>query len=493
MTVDASLITRVVGVSTDFKIFESGRVLFLPQRVALVAQGNTAKSYLTTKYQITSASEAAERYGYGSPIHLMALQLFPANGDGIKSIPVTVYPLEDDGSGVAASGSIAASGTQTSAQEYIVKINKIPAASVNLAVGATASAAITDIKTAIDSVLKMPVNTGSNTGVETTLTLESKWKGESANDIYVEIEGTEAGITFTVTQLTGGATNPDIDDALANIGDVWETIILNGLNYDDTTTLGKLSTYGEGRWGELVKKPLFSVFGTGDNLATRTAITDATAQKTDRTNVLIPAPGSKELPFVIAARAVARIAVTANNNPPLNYSGRLTGLEGGTEAEQETVTQLQTSLLAGSGTTKLVDGEIELNDTITMYHPTGDTNPAYRYVVDIVKLQNITFNVKLIFESDEWKGAPLLPDNTPTVNPAAKKPKNAKTALGNLTDNLALQAIVSDPETTKASITANISSTNPKRLDIEFPVLLSGNTEIIDVLQYFGFYFGSLT
>jgi phage tail sheath gpL-like len=77
-----------------------------------------------------------------------------------------------------------------------------------------------------------------------------------ANDIFIEIEGEEAGITFVVTQLTSGAVNPDIDDALGLIGPTWETIICNCLNYDDTDTLDKLSVVGEARWNQQVKTPL---------------------------------------------------------------------------------------------------------------------------------------------------------------------------------------------------------------------------------------------
>ena len=202
---------------------------------------------------------------------------------------------------------------------------------------------------------------------------------------------------------------------------------------------------------------------------------------------------TNNLPFVIAARAVARIAVTANNDPPQNYKGRLTGLVPGADDQQENYLQRDTSLKAGSGTTILVDGEIELNDTITFYHPDGDQNPPYRYVVDIVRLQNVVYNIGLIFESSEWKGAALLPDSTPTVSTTAKKPKDALTSLGNLADGLGLKAIISEPSFTQANQTATINDQNPKRLNINYPIKLSGNTEITSIDLFFGFFFGSLT
>jgi hypothetical protein len=128
---------------------------------------------------------------------------------------------------------------------------------------------------------------------------------------------------------------------------------------------------------------------------------------------------------------------------------------------------------------------------VTFYHPDGDPTPAYRYVVDVVKLQNILFNLDLIFATAEWDGAPLIPDDQPTANRSAKKPKNAVAAVASMVDRLGLEAIISDPTTAKASISAEINGSNPKRLDLEFTVQLSGNTNIISVDFNFGFFFGT--
>jgi hypothetical protein len=67
----------------------------------------------------------------------------------------------------------------------------------------------------------------------------------------------------------------------------------------------------------------------------------------------------------------------------------------------------------------------------------------------------------------------------------------AKSELAALADNLALAALISDPAYTKATLTAVINSQNAKRLDLRMPVKLSGNTNIIDALIEFSFFFGS--
>lgn len=489
--VDASAVARVVGIKTEYKNLRAGNVLFLPQRVAIVGQGATASTYATTKAQYTSAFAVGQAYGFGSPVHLAALQLLPTNGDGIGSIPLTVYPLVDDGAGVAAAGDVTPSGTVTEDTNYVVRVNNIDSQAFTVSSGDAVADIIDKMVVAVNAVLEMPVVAVDGT---TQLDLTAKWKGASGNDLYVEIIGsTTAGVSYAITQPTGGATNPDVQDALDQVGDVWETLILNCMEIADTTSLGKYATFGEGRWGALVKKPCMVFTGhtsrADPTVATMTTVSDA--RKTDRTNSQLVAPGSKDLPFVVAARELARIAVIANNNPPVDYAAQLaTGLTPGADGVQWTYADRDTAIKAGSSTIEVKDSVVALSDTVTMYHPTGDPLPAYRYVVDIVKLQNIIFNTDLIFASSDWAGAPLIPDNQAITNRAARKPSSAKAAIAAMIDNLALNAIISDPETAKNSIVANINGSNPKRLDVTFTVQLSGNTNIISVDLNFGFYFG---
>jgi phage tail sheath gpL-like len=323
----------------------------------------------------------------------------------------------------------------------------------------------------------------------TAMSLTSNWKGASANDLYIEVLGDSVGVTFAVTQPSGGLVNPDVTPATALVGSVWETMGLNCLNIEDTTNLDVYKTWGEGRWGELVHKPLM-IF-TGSNKPDVTSATAVTSLRPDdRVNVQLIAPGSVNLPFVIAARQLARIAKVANNNPPVGYQGqKATGLIPGIDGVQWDYLSRDIAAKAGSSWTAVVDGVVTIGDVVTMWRPTGEDPPAYRYVNDVVKLQNIIFNLALIFASPEWAAAPLIPDDQPTVNPAARKPKSAKAAVNVLLGNLGAQAIISDPATAKKATTAAIDSQNPKRLNVGVKLALSGNTNIKDVNLKFGFFF----
>lgn len=583
-TIDASAVSRVLGIDVQFTPQGAGNIQFLPQRIAVFAQGSTGGSYSSAKQQVTSAAQAGSLFGFGSPIHNVVRQLLPANGDGVNTIPVTVYPLSDAVSSTAASGSIVPSGTQTKTTAAKVRVNNIDSAQFSIPANASVTQRLAAAYTAMLATLEMPVvpaftygtvtsapgtNTGNGTvttlsvsgtplagaytlklntvvanggvftltdpngvvlsttvtmtpgsggatvitinGMQftitdgstdfalndsftitvpaTALTLTSKWKGQSANALTVSVVGDFGGTTWTVTQPTGGTINPSLVTPLSLIGNVWETLVINALDIADTARLDEINTVGEGRWGSTVRKP-FVAFTGNTNTTVSAATAVSSARTTDRINAQLVSPGSSDLPFVVAARQVARIATVANNNPPVDYGKqKATGLVPGLDGVQWDDSTRDQAVKAGSSTVEVSDGVVNIGDVVTFYAPTGEVPPAYRYVCDIVKLQNTIYNIALIFSTQAWAGAPLIPDSQATVNPAARRPKDAKAAAAAMVDSLGAQAIISDPTTTKKAIISVINSGNPKRLDLTIPVLLSGNSNIISVALNFGFFF----
>lgn len=489
--VDASAVARVLGVATNYRNLRGNSIVFLPQRIAVVGQGTTAAVYSTDKQQVTSAVQAGQLYGFGSPIHLAVQQLLPNNGDGVGTIPVTVYPLDDDGAAQTAAGDITPSAAATGSAAFRVVANGVESVQFIVSDTDTVATITAAITTAVNNTLDMPIVATDNT---TDVGVAAKWAGASGNDISVSVVATSednSGITFALTQPTGGLANPDVQLALDKIGDVWETMILNCMDIADTATLDTFANFGQGRWGALTRKPLVVFTGNTESDAS-TAIATTDARPNDYFNCQLTAPGSPNLPFVVAARQLARIAPVANNNPARDYgSQQAAGLTPGADGEQWDYLQRDTVVKGGSSTSIVRDGVVTLQDTVTMYHPNGDPTPAYRYVCDIVKLMNIIFNVSLQFENPEWDGAPLIPDDQPTINPDAKRPKDAVAAMASLIDGFGLNAIISDTDFAKENTFAMINDQNPKRLDLNTTVKLSGNSNIISVGLDFGFFFGT--
>jgi phage tail sheath gpL-like len=169
------------------------------------------------------------------------------------------------------------------------------------------------------------------------------------------------------------------------------------------------------------------------------------------------------------------------------------GISVGDDAQQWLYTDRNTAVLGGCSTIEVRNGVATISDVVTFYRPAGDTLPPYRHVVDIVKLQNAIFNFDLRFKSPEWDGAPLIPDDQPTVSPTAKRPKDYRTACASIVNNLALDAILSEPDVTNRNTQVEIDASNPKRVNVSVPIKISGNSNITSLDLNWGFFFGGLT
>jgi phage tail sheath gpL-like len=484
--IDPTSQARALGLDVLADDSRAGRFAYLPQRVMIVGQGKTGTVYSTDKRQIFSEFEAGSIYGFGTPIHLAARELLPANGDGVGSAPVWVGPLQNAVAGVAAKFSITATGTQTSTSTYKVKVSGIESQAYAVATGELGTALETRIAAAINAILSMPVVASTSGDI---VVLTAKWKGASSNAISVSVEGEDLGITYATAQTVTGSANPDVSTALNQIGSLWVSQILNCLDVADTTTLGLYATWGEGRRGPLVHKPAMVWSGnTAASVASATAISDA--RKTDRNNGQFVAPGSVNLPFVVAARGLARLVKMANSNPATDYAYlALTGITPGDDGDQWDFAQRDAAIKAGSSTVEVIDNVVNLSDTVTFFHPSGDPFPAYQYAVDQVKLQNLVYNIDAIFNSATWGGGPLIPDSQATNNPRARKPSMAKAYLAAMLDKAELDGMILNAAQSKAEMVAEINGSNPRRMDIAIKVWLSGNLAQTSITLYFGFMF----
>jgi phage tail sheath gpL-like len=494
MTIDPSAVARVLGITTQFKDFRAGAVIFLPQRIAVFAQGAAASTYSSTKKQFTNSADVGAEAGYGSVAHLIAREFWPENGDGLGTIPVDFFLLQAGGGAASAAGTITVAGTQTKKQAYRARIAGILSEQFVFSAGDSVAVRSAAMMAAINAVLHMPVIAS---GGVTNVTCTAKWAGVTGNDIVIEIVSetggaidASAGSTFALVQPTGGLVNPSLSGAISQVGGVWNSMVLNALNFDDTVALDALSTFGEGRWGELTKKPLVAFCGATKSRATITAVTSARA--TDRTNCVLVAPGSPNLPSVVAAAQLVRIARLANKNPPHDYgSQRCPTIIPGVDSAQWDYTERDVAVKGGSSTVEIKDGVLNISDVVTMWRPTGEVPPSYRFVVDIVKLQQVIFNLDLIFNAPEYDGAPFIPDEQSTTNPSAKKPKMVKQAACNMIDSLADFAIISDPKTAKKNTACVPNPQNPKRWDLVVPIQVSGNSNVKNIDLLWGFYYGA--
>lgn len=168
--------------------------------------------------RVTSPEQANALYGRGSMLAGMVSAALTQD----SYTELQVMSVVDDGSAAAATGTIVFGGAATAAGT----INLLIAGRrvrVGVASGATPATVATAVAAAINANLDLPVTASAAT---TTVTITARNKGEAGNGLDVRLnyyvgEETAAGITATITAMSGGTANPDLSDAMAALGDAW--------------------------------------------------------------------------------------------------------------------------------------------------------------------------------------------------------------------------------------------------------------------------------
>lgn len=490
---------RGVGIKTNFTRLNPTDAELLPQKLAVIGPYDNEIAPGIEPTQFTNAKDVGDKYGYGSLLYYSALQLFPTSGDNIGTIPVTFYPVENAfGSTATQMHCLVSGGPASGAATLSIKFFNKESISFDVEVGDTDAVVAGKLLAAVQGTPTVPVRAVLD-AVPEQVNFEFRWNGTAGQEFReMEIVGDAAatGQTFALAVDSSGTVSEDPNFYLGRMGEKWETMVLNcNCDASDSANLDLFESFGETRWNALVKKPLI-VF-TGYSVSSEaTAIAYGDTRKSDRVNSLLYfqdlfAAKLEAANVEFAARMVSKIIRRANSQPSYDY-GSLEILNSG-DAQELNYASRDALLKAGISTYRYKNGSPVLADVVTLYHPDGDSNPAYRYVVDVVKLQNVIHNVNAIFDTPEWDGAPLIPNDQPTTNRDAKKPKAAEAAMAAMFDSLALLAIIADAPFAKENTAAEIDPGNPKRLNIETTFKLSGNTNIISIDLNWGFLFGTDT
>lgn len=229
-------------------------------KVAIIAQ-KTASGTATAEKPIKILSEA-DGILYGGAGSVAALTI-SATLKVNPTLLIDLVPI-DDAAGSQAAGTITVTNVPTSTGTL-----KIWVANVMVEVTVTTGDAVNDIAAAIDTAIQakqhlMPVTSGVATNV---VTLTARNDGTLGNNIAVSYENVGINTTtFTVVQPTGGATDPDIANALTAIYPIDYDYIICTLN--DATNLGKLKTHLTNISSPTEKRRSIGIFGWNQAQAT---------------------------------------------------------------------------------------------------------------------------------------------------------------------------------------------------------------------------------
>lgn len=474
----------------------------LPQRVVILGEANEANQVdldLTAK-AITSAKQAGQTYGFGSPIHRVMSILRPEGSDGVGGIPTIVIPQEKAIGAIAKVLRITPTGVATkNGTHYVViagrdNINGQVYA-INILEGDTSGDITQKIEDAVNAVLGAPV-TASSTDYQADLT--AKWNGLTSNAITVTVDTDidDLGITYVVSSVASGSGTPSISGALAQFGNEWVTIVINTYG-TESTIMNALEAFNgipdpetpTGRYQGIIMKPFIAV--TGSVAEDPSSITDPRSIQV--TIAIAPAPLSAGLPMEAAANMALLLAVQAQNNPHLDVSGQFypdmpTPLEIGAMSDYN---ERDVIVKKGCSTVDLVAGRYKVQDFTTTYHPTGENPPQFRYVRTLMIDYNVRYGYYLLEQINVVDHAISRDDATVSATKIIK-PKQWKGILNAYSKELEERALIVDAAFMAESVVVGISQTNPDRLQTFFRYKRSGFARIAATEAQAGFNFGTL-
>jgi phage tail sheath gpL-like len=363
----------------------------LPYRCLIIGQKITSGSpnagtgVANTLYKVTTADQVRVLGGAGSCLHNQAKAWFKNN----QFTETWIGVLDDNGAGVAATGTLTFTGPTTAAGTVSLYLAG-RLVSVGVASGQTATQVASAVSAAINLVDGLPATASPSTGV---VTVTYRHKGAIGNDFdmranYNDGEKLPAGLTLAVAAMSAGATNPVLTTLIAAMGDRWFHITT--VPYTDATSLTALETEFDRRFG-----PMTMIDGIFITSAVGSQATLGTlgGTRNSKYGVIVPQPGTNPLtpPMEFAAATAAACAYFANIDParPLQTIP-LVGVLPPADGDLFTLTERNLNLFEGISATKAAaGGVVQIERLITTYQLSAAGSPDTAYLDVTTMLTNM--------------------------------------------------------------------------------------------------------
>ncbi len=346
-------------------------------KVAVFGQRLTSGTIAVhTPTRVTNADQAKTFFGEGSMLHNMMKTYFRNN----NFTETWVIPVNENGSGVAASGSITLGGTVTAAGTLCLYIG-----GKRITVGVASAAVLADVAEdlvdAINAVTDLPVTAAVDGSVDEKVNITCRWKGPTGNSIdlrvnYNQGDETPSGLTTTLVAMASGATNPDMTTALSRMASEQYDVIV--WPYTDATNVGLLKEEMATRWGPTVQKEGFAYSAAQDTVANLATL--GNAYNTQFLSIM-GLKGSPTPNYEIAAAYGANAAFYFGIDParPLQTL-ELKGVLAPSQTDRFTLTENNSLLFDGIATTYTdASGTVRIQRPISTYRKNANDadDPSY--------------------------------------------------------------------------------------------------------------------
>lgn len=345
--------------------------------------------------QVSSKQDAINRFGAGSQLAMMFDAWFANN------VTTEVYAgvLDEASAGTARVQTITFTGPATASGTLNLYLN-----GTQVSVPVTASMTAVQVATAvlakisaIANTLPFTVSQGANPN-DHVLTVTSRWKGESGNDDdirvnYYSTDSTPVGIGVTIEQTVAGATNPDVANIIAAMGDDQYHVIASP--YTDTSSVTALKEEMERRWSASVQKTGVLFMAKDDTQVNLSSWGNGLNSQCLST---IGHNGSPTPSYKWAAAVAAVVASSASLDPARPYTNlKLNGILAPAKANRFTLLETNALLYDGISTYNTDNnGYVYMGRQITMYQTNaeGQADASYLDVPVIMTLARLRQDVK---------------------------------------------------------------------------------------------------
>ncbi|POM15746.1 Mu tail sheath family protein [Burkholderia cepacia] len=344
----------------------------------------------------------------------------------------------------------------------------------------TAGQAVADVATAVaaavNAVTGLPVAATSAAGV---VTLTAVNKGLSGNEIDIRFnyrgttngEVLPAGLAYSITAMTGGATNPSLTTALGNLGTESFDFIINP--YNDAASLDAVKALlndQNGRWSYLEQLYGHSFGGFAGTYSQSTTLGNS---RNNQHETILPADSSPTPSWIWAAALAGQAAVSVRADPgvPLQ-SLPLNGVLPPAVEKRWQPSMRNTLLFDGMSTfTVASDGTVMTENIITTYQTNAqgvdddsylEVETMYQLVLEIRTLQAML--------SSKYARCKLADDGSrPEAGSNLVTPSTIKADIIALYNERVDAGFVQGKAAFAAALVVQKNTINPNRVDILWP------------------------
>jgi phage tail sheath gpL-like len=325
-------------------------------------------------------SQADSLFGQGSMLSNMVAGAVGANA----YTETWAMPVLDNTAGIAASGSILFAGTATESRTtpiYIGYSGLIDVAEVAVTIGETAAEVAAAAVIAVNDALDLPVTAAVDATTAGKVDITARHKGVDAGNIDIRLiydasDVIPAGLTVTITAMSGGSGNPSSTPIIAALSDKQYHVI--ACPWNDTATYTAWNTEMTRRWNALVHKEGALVTAIRGTPGTINAALDLMNSKFFD---CYGAQNATHTTFLECAVIGAVYAYNLSQRPNAPQKGaELPGLKAPALADQFTLPERNAQYLDG-GSCWIVeaDGTVVLERAVTTYktNASGAADTAY--------------------------------------------------------------------------------------------------------------------